>query len=169
MNRSRTRLGFGLLSGALLAAAAITLPAGGIAGAATAGSASTAVVVSHGTVTIPGTDVFNPVTGQLGGEVGIWWDIEGGCAAYNNRAMAPLGGDLLHNIGGVPFSSYGRAQLAALHYSNTPIPGSATSSCGSNLLVKGDVFAAKTAAKDYAKFLVLSYGYDLKVRWVTYS
>lgn len=118
-------------------------------------------------MTIPGTWSFNPETGKVFGSAskpGIWWDNKSEC----RRALNPVGGDLGRNLGEVSFGSYGPVHLAAPHYVNAPIPGNGHSSCGPNLLVNGDVFAVKTTAGNYAKFEVVSYGYELKVKWVTY-
>jgi hypothetical protein len=39
----------------------------------------------------------------------------------------------------------------------------------SNKLRDGDVFAMHTGTHHYAKVKVLSYGYNLKITWITYS
>ena len=33
----------------------------------------------------------------------------------------------------------------------------------------GDVFAVRTAEGNYAKVLVVAYGYNMEIQWVTYA
>ncbi len=145
---------------AVLSGAGLTMTVGPMPAAAVA--AAPASVVSSGTITIPGTWTLNLDSGKLIAHapfVGIWWDIYG--AGDSKQKMVPLGGGGLHNLGVIPFSSYGPIKLKALTYGTTPISG--------NRLGKGDVFADHTNTNHFAKVQVLSYGYDLKVTWVTYS
>jgi hypothetical protein len=122
-------------------------------------------VVSSGTATLRGTWLFDFDRGvevAVDGTGDVWWEQLTSVA----RAMVPMGGAGLVNLGAVNFTALGYTQLAALPYAATPIPGSDDST---NQLVVGDVFAVRTNAGRLAKVKVLAYGYNLQIRWVTYA
>jgi hypothetical protein len=148
------------------AAVIVTLTAGGV-GSATAAAravASPQTVISSGVITIPGTWTFDPDTGKLLSRAGngIFWEIK----TATRRDMVPPTNGGIHNIGVGVFSQYSKATLVKLHYGSAPIPGGPGKT---NQLVNNDIFAVYTHLHHYAKVQVLSYGYDLKVRWVTYG
>ena len=121
--------------------------------------------VSQGTIVITGTWIFDCEAGTLGGAGGagdIWWEQ----IDTVRRQMTPRNGARSSNLGLVDFNAITAVQLQNLPYSTTPIPGN---NDASNRLVVGDVFAVLTNAGNFAKFKVLSYGYDLKVQWATYK
>ncbi|HWU89032.1 MAG TPA: hypothetical protein VN253_17325 [Kofleriaceae bacterium] len=124
-----------------------------------------AATVSHGTAVINGTWIFDCDTGALGGSLGgpgdIWWEQQ----TATLRRMAPVGGAKIVNLGHVSWSSVTHATLQTLDYGTTPIRGNDDAS---NQLTDGDVFAVRTNQGNYAKVQVLSYGYNMTVRWVTY-
>jgi hypothetical protein len=123
-------------------------------------------VVSQGTIVLKGTWVFDCETGALGGGLGgpgdIWWE------QIDNvkRQMVPVGSAGIVNLGKANFGAVTPAVLQTLSFSNTPIPGN---NDPSNQLVNGDVFAVRTKAGNLAKILVVNYGYDLTIQWVTYK
>ncbi len=79
--------------------------------------------------------------------------------------MVPLSSATLVNLGIVNFNNITLAKLQSYSYSTTPIDGNNDST---NQLVNGDVFAVHTSSGNYAKVLVLSYGYNIQIQWVTY-
>ncbi len=121
--------------------------------------------VASGTAVIRGTWVFDCETGALGGSTAgpgdIWWQQQ----TATVRQMAPVGGARIVNLGHVSWSSVTHATLQTLDYRTAPIPGNDDAS---NQLTDGDVFAVLTNSGNYAKVQVLSYGYDMTVRWTTY-
>jgi hypothetical protein len=123
-----------------------------------------AVVVSQGTTVLKGTFTFDLDTGAQGG-VGagydIWWEQMTAVA----RQMAPRNSARIVNLGVVGFAGISANGLQTLSYGTTPIPGN---NDASNKLVNGDVFAVLTSQGNYAKVRVVSYGYDIKIQWVTY-
>jgi hypothetical protein len=80
--------------------------------------------------------------------------------------MVPQGTAELVNLGVVNFNSITPASLQSYDYTPTPINGN---NDASNKLVTGDVFCIKTREGNYCKIQVLTYGYDLVVKWVTYK
>jgi hypothetical protein len=122
--------------------------------------------VAQGTTVINGTWVFDCETGALGGSLSgpgdIWWDQR----TAVERRMVPVGGAKIVNLGKINFDQVTHATLQSLTYGTTPIPGNDDAT---NQLGDGDVFAVHTNAGNYAKVQVLAYGYNLTVRWVTYS
>jgi hypothetical protein len=126
-------------------------------------------IVSAGTVTLKGTFLFDLDAGveplQPGVDLAptdIWWNR---ITVAGEAQMTPQNGASIINLGVVDFSSLIAANLQGLAFTSTPINGS---NDATNQLVVGDVFAVKTNSGNLAKVLVLSYGYDIVIQWVTY-
>jgi hypothetical protein len=122
-----------------------------------------ATPLSQGTVTIPGTWLFDFDTGTItdaGAEV--WWQQ----MTSTERALTPQGGAQLARLGAVNYNAISYPELLELAYSTANIDGSVGAA---NQLTNGTVFAVRTAAGNVAKAQVLSYGYDLQIRWTTYQ
>jgi hypothetical protein len=123
-----------------------------------------ATVVSTGTKILKGTWTFDLENGNEGG-VGpgfdIWWEQQTQIA----RQMVPINNARIVNLGVVGFNAITSDTLQYLPYGTTPIHGN---NDATNKLVPGDVFAVLTKQGNYAKVKVLSYGYDLNIKWVTY-
>ncbi|WP_263383668.1 YncE family protein [Granulicella arctica] len=128
-----------------------------------------ATIVSQGTVVLKGTYLFDldagveSVTGPI---VGTTWDLFWDQQTTVIRSMNPYDGAKIVNLGVVPFASVTASSLQSLTYGTTPIPANADPT---NKLVPGDVFAVHTNAGNFAKVLVVAYGYDLQIQWVTYK
>ncbi len=123
-----------------------------------------AVVKSQGSAVLKGTWTFDLDNGTQGGPgpgFDIWWEQMTAVA----RQMMPQNKARLVNLGVVDFNSVTSDSLQTLTYGTTPIPGN---NDPSNKLVPGDVFAVLTNQGNYAKVKVVTYGYDLKIEWVTY-
>jgi hypothetical protein len=82
------------------------------------------------------------------------------------RYLVPQGGAMLAHLGKPNFDAVSSQTLATAPYTATPINGSNNSS---NKLTANSVIAVRTNAGRYAKIKVESYGYNLGIRWVTYS
>jgi hypothetical protein len=124
-----------------------------------------AVVVSSGTAVLPGTDTMDLDTGAIGGSGAadaIFWEQ----LTATDRQMTTLNGAEIVNLGAVDFTSLAAAGLQGLPYGTAPIPGNDDST---NRLLNGDVFAVRTPAGNLAKVLIVSYGYDITIQWVTYQ
>jgi hypothetical protein len=122
-------------------------------------------VVSSGTTTLHGTWSFDFDTGTestITPAADVFW------RQHTNtiRSMEPISGARITNIGVTSFYGVSAAELQSLSYSDTPICGNDDAT---NLLVNGDVFAVLTNNGNYAKVQVISYGYDLEIRWRTYQ
>jgi hypothetical protein len=126
---------------------------------------SSSIVVSSGATTLKGTFIFDLDNGIQGGpkaEADLWWDQQ----TTINRRMAPQNNAALVNLGLANFSAVTANNLEVLTYSTTPIDGN---NDATNRLIAGDVFAVRTTQGNFAKVEVLTYGYDLKIQWVTYK
>ncbi len=129
------------------------------------------VVVSSGTITIPGTFSFDFDAGVIDDfftnpAADVFWEQ----FTSTTRALEPENGATIANIGVVSFASVTFPELEALSYGTGGIDGSN----GSNILVPGDVFAVHTNAGNFAKVLVtgsLIAGSDngLPIQWQTDS
>ena len=130
---------------------------------------ATAVPVSAGTATIPGTWLFDfdagviPPSAPFAG-ADIWWEQVTG----TTRFVEPWSSATLVNLGVVSFSSITFTQLQSLAYGTAPINGSDVGS----VLVPGDVFAVHTDLGNYAKVLVTgpfdqTRNHGLPIQWVT--
>jgi hypothetical protein len=128
-----------------------------------------ATIVSQGTATLKGTFLFDLDTGTEslpGAPVGNNWDLFWDQHTAVVRSMDPRGGATLVNLGVVPFASITANSLQPLAYGTTPIPGN---NDPTNKLVNGDVFAVKTNSGNFSKILVVAYGYNIQIQWVTYK
>lgn len=124
-----------------------------------------ATVVASGTTVLKGTWTFDLDTGTEAGVspgADIFWEQ----MTAVDRQMAPMNGAGLLNLGAVDFTTLSAAGLQKLPYSATPIPGN---NDATNKLVNGDVFAVRTQAGNFAKVMVVAYGYDVTIEWVTYQ
>lgn len=125
-----------------------------------------ASIVSQGTVTIKGTWVFDCESGTLLGTLNapgdLWWEQQ----TAIERQMKPLGTAQIVNLGLIDFNAVTPSTLPTYAYSSTPINGDNNAT---NKLVVGDVFCVKTREGNYAKLQVVTYGYDLVVKYVTYK
>jgi len=116
-------------------------------------------IVSAGSGTIPGNGLFNFDQGVVvTGGADVLWHIY---VPTTVRTLDPRRSAKLANMGVVDFNSVTAAQLKGLTYTATPIKG--------KNLPTGDVFAVLTNRGNHAKVLVTGYGYNLKIRWVTYQ
>src|SRR4051794_36559785 len=88
----------------------------------------------------------------------VWWDQETAVA----RKLVPWNGAALFSLGIVDYDGLQYDDLTALAYSTTPITANAE---GTNFLPTGAVFAVRTRSGAYVKVQVLSYGYNLTLRW----
>ncbi len=122
------------------------------------------VIVSQGTATIKGNTDFNldPDTIAPRSNPDLKW------ALIDNlkRQMEPLSGASIVNLGKKSFDSLTPNYLQNQVFSITPILGNNDST---NQLVNGDVFAVRTRKGNVAKILVVAYGSDIKIKWVTYK
>jgi hypothetical protein len=123
-----------------------------------------ASIVSQGTATIKGTWSFDCESGVVGNtSIGdIFWNQQTAVA----RRMVPLGTAQIVNLGVIDFNAVTATTLPTYAYSATPIVGDNNAS---NKLVAGNVFCVRTIQGNYAKLQVVTYGYDLVVKWVTYK
>jgi hypothetical protein len=128
--------------------------------------APSAGVVSSGTTIIKGTWIFDCETGTLGADMSTIYDIWWEQIDHVKRQMMPMAGVGIVNLGPVNFNQLTPAVLQSLTFGSTPIPGNDDAS---NQLTANDVFAVRTKSGNIAKIKVLQYGYNLKVRWVTYK
>jgi len=131
--------------------------------------AISSTIVSQGTVTLKDLYLFDldaGVQSVLGGArpgADILWvrveEIGTGPGNINSAQwMTPQNSASIINLGAVYFSSLTAANLQTLAYATTPIVGT-----------DGDVFAVRTTNGNYAKVLVVFYGSELVIQWVTYA
>jgi hypothetical protein len=121
-------------------------------------------VVSQGESVLRGTWLFSFDSGAEtnGAGADIWWEQQ----TQVQRALVPRGAAAIVNLGLRNFDSMAFDELQSKSYGSAPIPGNADAS---NQLVAGDVFAVRTQGGNFAKVQVLEYGYNLRLRWVTYG
>lgn len=117
--------------------------------------------VSSGTATLHGTWHFDFDTGVEGATGDVFWEQH----TSTIRSMQPLGGATIVNLGVVSYNAVTPAVLQHLAYGTTGINGN---NDPTNQLVNGDVFAVLTNMGNYAKVQVVTYGYDLQIKWTTY-
>ncbi len=123
-----------------------------------------ALVLSRGTGRIRGTWFFDFELGrevQAGGG-DVWWEQVDSIRRY----LVPQNGATLLNLGMISFESVTVTSLRSYKYSGLRIDGSNTAA---NTLPPNTVVAVKTHNGHYAKFIVISYGYNLTIGWVTYQ
>ncbi|MFI5959349.1 hypothetical protein [Cryptosporangium sp. NPDC051539] len=123
-----------------------------------------APVVTAGQGVLHGTWLFDVDTGAetSGDGADLWWEQQTDTA----RLMVPTGGAAIAPLGPAAFDALLPSQVAAAPFSTNPIPGHVN---GPNQLVAGSVFAVRTAAGNVAKMQVVEYGYNLRLRWVTFG
>ena len=125
---------------------------------------STIVAQSASTV-LNGTFTFDfdaGVSGGISANADVFWEQ----ATAVIRSMTPQNSATIINLGAVNYSTLTAADLQDLPYSTTPIDGN---NDATNLLTANDVFAVRTTNGNYAKVQVITYGYNLTIRWVTYN
>lgn len=127
------------------------------------------VIVSSGSVTVPGTWLFDFDAGVIGSELAAPNDIFWEQFNPTQRAVMPVNFVTLAPVGVVDFASLGIANLLALSYTNSGIDGSDVGS----VLVPGFVFAVYTDQGNYAKIRITgpldeSANHGLPIEWVTY-
>jgi hypothetical protein len=121
-------------------------------------------VVSSGETALKGTWILDLDNGVQGGDMfsgDIWWEQ----LTATTAQMTPGRRARIVNLGVTDYDGLGLAQLQPLTYGSTPVPGN---SQGENHLVDGDVFAVMTSEGNFAKVLVVKYGYNMLIRWTTY-
>ncbi|MEN8443556.1 MAG: hypothetical protein ABG776_00930, partial [Cyanobacteria bacterium J06555_13] len=133
--------------------------------------------ISNSSGTLRGTWTFDLDTGvESGGSSDIWWQQK----TKTSRFMTPRGKAELAYLGAVDFDAITVHALQKQQYSKTPINGSLRTHRlikslprrpipDPNKLKNNHVFAVKTNQGNYAKVQILEYGYNLKIRWVTYA
>jgi hypothetical protein len=121
-------------------------------------------VISSGQGVLRGTWMFDFDSGAESGAAGadVWWDQQTDVL----RQLSPQGVAGLVSLGQVSFDALTAPDLAGEAYGQAAIPGNAT---GQNELLPGSTFAVHTGAGNYAKVQVVEYGYNLTLKWVTYS
>lgn len=124
-----------------------------------------ASTVSSGTAIIKGTWAFDCESGTIGNlsaPFDIWWEQKTAVL----RQMTPQGISTVVNLGQVDFNLVTPQSMQSYDYSSTPICGN---NDATNKLPNNDVFCVKTREGNFCKIKVITYGYDLKVQWVTYQ
>ena len=132
---------------------------------ATPGPTPTPVsIVSSGTSTLHGNAAYDFDKGLevASGNGDVFWDLQND----PTRTLDPVGNAQLANLGVTDFNSVDLTTLQGQSYSTTPLNGN---NDASNTLVNNDVFAVATNGGHHAKVLVVSYGSDLQIQWVTYQ
>jgi hypothetical protein len=122
-------------------------------------------VVSSGQGTLRGTWMFSFDIGAEVGSTGssdVWWEQ----MTNVDRQLVPKAPAGIVNLGNANFDAINLATLQGYQYGSTPIPGSANAT---NQLTPGDVFAVRTSGGNYAKVRVITYDYNLGLRWTTYK
>src|SRR5208283_4853743 len=123
-----------------------------------------ATVVSSGEWVLRGTWLFSFDKGveTNGPGADVWWEQQ----TAVQRALVPKGAARIVNLGHRDFDSLALDELRKQDYETAPIPGNADAG---NQLAAGDVFAVHTQGGNFAKVIVVEYGYNLKLRWITYG
>lgn len=123
-----------------------------------------AATVSSGTAIIKGTWSFDCETGALSDSsptCDFWWNQKTAVL----REIIPQGVSTVVNLGQVDFNLVTPQSMQSYEYSTTPICGNNNAT---NKLTNNDVFCVKTREGNFCKIKVITYGFDLKVQWVTY-
>jgi hypothetical protein len=119
------------------------------------------LAAATGSGVLRGTYIFDF---EKGGEAAnnfdadVWWDQE----TDIRRQLVPWNGAALCSLGIVNYEGLGFADLTSLVYAASPITANAE---GTNFLPTGAVFAVRTRSGKYVKVQVVSYGYNLALRW----
>jgi hypothetical protein len=121
-------------------------------------------VQSEGTTTLRGTWTFDFDTGVQGPQTGadVWW------RQVDNvvRFLVPQNGATFAHLGTPDFDAISRQTLQTQTYTANPINGSNN---GSNQLTPTAVIAIRNDTGRYTKLRIDTYGYNLRITWVTYS
>ncbi len=127
-------------------------------------AAPQATIVSSGEGVLRGTWFFSFDKGAEtnGPGADVWWEQQ----TAVQRSLVPRGTAGIVNLGHRDFDSLALDELRKQNYGTAPIPGNADAS---NQLAVGDVFAVHTQGGNFAKVVVVEYGYNLKLRWITYG
>jgi hypothetical protein len=126
-------------------------------------NAPLATTISSGTSTLQGTYEFDFDCGtEITTDADVWWKQ----GANVVRAMQMCNGAQITNNGVVDFDSVAPVQPLSLSYGTASLRGNNDVGI---VLINRDVFAMHTTAGNYAKMQVLNFGYNLKIRWVTYK
>lgn len=132
------------------------------------GAASTPVTPPAATAadeaTLHGTYIFDLESGHEAEPGDLWWEQVDGHA----RRLVPQNGAALLSLGAVDFGSLGLADLQTLDplYSTQPL---VDNPAAGNQLTPGTVLAVRTRDGSYAKVLIESEGYDLRISWTTFA
>jgi len=122
-----------------------------------------AVLVAGGEVTLCGTFVFDLDSGTTDdGGTDIFWEQD----TDVRRRMTAEGATGLVDLGPMNFDALTVDDLRGLDFGEQRI---VASDDADNQLPTGDVFAVRTSDGNFAKVLVLAYGYDMQIRFVTYQ
>jgi YVTN family beta-propeller protein len=125
--------------------------------------AAGAAIVAQGEITLCGTFVFDLDSGTTeDGGTDIFWEQD----TEVRRWMTSEGATGLVDLGPVNFDALTADDLSGLDYGEQKI---VASDDADNQLPTGDVFAVRTSDGNFAKALVLAYGYDMQIRFVTYQ
>lgn len=120
-------------------------------------------VYSSGQLVVRGTWRCDLDVGAVDKKTGdFWWQVD----SEVKRFLAPENGAVFFVMGARDFDSLKFAELEHLQYSSERIAAHDESN---NDLPKGTVVAYKTSQGRLGKFLVVDYGDDLTIRWITYQ
>jgi hypothetical protein len=124
---------------------------------------SAPAVFSHGTVEIRGTWSCDLDLGkETQTDADFFWQQK----TEIIRSITPRNGAKFFVLGRRDFNSIDYNDLTRLGYSSTEINGSNNAS---NQIPQGTVIAAITSKGRYCKFKIDTYGYNLRISWVTYT
>lgn len=140
-----------------------------VALAAIASASHASIIVSSGSVTLPGTWLFDLDAGVIGGDLVAPYDIFWQQFNPTERAVNRVNFVTLAPLGVVDFASIGIAELMSFSYGTSGIIGSDVGS----VLVPGYVFAVHTDQDNYAKVRITGpldelANHGLPMEWVTY-
>jgi len=120
-------------------------------------------VYSSGQLTVRGTWRCDLDVGAVDKKTGdFWWQVDSDV----KRFLAPENGAVFFVMGIRDFDSLKFTELEHLEYSSQRI---AAHNEPNNNLPKDTVVAYKTKQGRLGKFLVVTYGNDLAIRWITYQ
>lgn len=121
-------------------------------------------VISQGTGRLRGTWTFDFELGSevQAGQGDVWWEQVDSVRRY----LVPQNGAKLASVGTVGFDYVSYPTLRRLTYSGLRVDGS---NLQSNMLLPNSIIAVNTRHDHVAKVLIVAYGYDLTIRWATYS
>ena len=124
-------------------------------------------ILSSGETILPGTWRFDFDLGRVEsrGETGIadvLWDQINSTERY----LVPQNGASLHLFSSTDFEPLTLTDLQAVEYSDDRLNGRDNES---TQITEGTVLGVHTNEGRYSKVLIVSYGYDLIIRWVTYE